>query len=484
VTDHRPPACHYDRQLGERVTRNHRDDCPTHTGGTCPGRRGCTPCTAPHCVVCGHEHATNDHPLTCPACLGKIREDLDTIPPAFTALTVEAYDGGRDGRLVAAAPIPGGNAQVLIGPYVRLNLLRTGSLAGMRTFTKDHKASDPIPPLAILAQWEDLWRGWLDHATTKRATVANTVAYLTQQLGYMSQQTGGGVPDWVAFTRQIRTLRARLEHALHDEREPERGVECFECGDRLVRRFRDARLCRHQTPARVELQTWLARRNTAQDWLRVLGSYPETGGPDWREMRDAAAPSAQLLADARRPCEKCAAHQGGIDDPTAGMSWECPGCRKEYSPGEYATAVRRDLMENGAEGDGWTHITMAADAASTMTGHTIAAPTVRQWISREKVASKVDPRGARLVYWPDVADEAVKAVARAVEAAAERRRKAELEERLWSMVAAGEKPRAAGKRLGIRRARVLELCQGWADEGLLEYRRSPDLGWAVDQVAG
>jgi hypothetical protein len=321
VTDHRPPACHYDKQLGERVTRNHRDDCPSHTDQPCPGRRGCAPCTAPHCVVCGHEHTNNDHPLTCPECLGKIREDLDTIPPAHTALAVEAMAGGRDGRLVAAAPIPGGNAAVLIGPYVRLNLLRTGSVAGMKTFTEDHRASDPIPPLAILAQWEDIWRGWLGHATKKRATVANTVAYLTQQLGYMAQQAGPGVPDWVAFTHQVRTVRAHLEHALHDERQPERGVECFECGDRLVRRFRDARLCRHETPARVELQAWVTSRNHAQDWLRVLGTYPETGGPDWGELREAAAPPAGLLAAARQPCEKCSKHQGGSTTrPPA-----CPG---------------------------------------------------------------------------------------------------------------------------------------------------------------
>jgi hypothetical protein len=45
----------------------------------------------------------------------------------YTDLAVEAIAGGRDGRLVAAAPIPGGNAAVLIGPYVRLDLLRTGS---------------------------------------------------------------------------------------------------------------------------------------------------------------------------------------------------------------------------------------------------------------------------------------------------------------------------------------------------------------------
>ena len=81
MTEHRPPACRYDRGLGECVTRGHRDDCTTPDQ-----HRGCLPCTAPHCVVCGHEHLTNDQPQTCPTCLGKVREDLDTIPPAFTAL--------------------------------------------------------------------------------------------------------------------------------------------------------------------------------------------------------------------------------------------------------------------------------------------------------------------------------------------------------------------------------------------------------------
>jgi hypothetical protein len=476
MTEHRAPSCHYDRQMKARVTREHRDDCPdpaTHSG--------CKPCTAPHCAVCGREHTSNDQPVTCPTCEGKIRADLTAIPAALTELALEALAGGNDGRLVAAAPIPGGTAQVLIGPSVRMDLLRTGSVAGMKTLADDHRRHDPIPPLAVLGQWDSIWRGYLGHTHPPgvRPTAASCCAYLTTQLGYMAQQTGPGVPDFSVFAHQVRSIRSRLEHALHDEREPERGVECFECGDQLVRRFRDHRHCRHSTPAREELRGWLIRQADGQAWLRTLATYPEAGGPRWDEVKAAAGPPAELLAAARLPCPVCAAAPGGIDNPDPGQSWECPGCRREYSVGEYANAVRRDLLQNGVEGDGWTHVGMAAEAATTMTGYMIPAGTVRKWVDRGKVSSRLTATGVRLVFWADVADEAAAAVRRAVTAAADRRRRVELEEQLWTAVAAGMKPRDAGRRLGISRARVVALCEQWSEEGRLDYSRAPDLGWAV-----
>jgi hypothetical protein len=80
-----------------------------------------------------------------------------------------------------------------------------------------------------------------------------------------------------------------------------------------------------------------------------------------QDLAAARGPSASLVAAARRPCAKCQDRQGGLDDPRAGRSWECPGCRKEYDVGEYATAVRRDLLENGDQGDGWIHVTRGRD---------------------------------------------------------------------------------------------------------------------------
>lgn len=428
MTDPRKPApCHFDRTLGERVTRKHRDDCPGELDtGPCPAAgRGCAPCTAPHCLICGQEHATNSEPNTCAECVGKIRDDLTDIQACYTDLAREALDAGADGHLVAAAPIPGGTAQVLIGPTVRLNMLRTGRGLTLAVLADDHRPGDPIPPLAILAQWEDIYRIWLDHKIDRRVTVAGALGYLGSQLAYIANHVTPDAPDFVVFTKQLRSLRAHLERALHDEREPERGVECFACGDRLVRRFRDPKRCRHSTPAR--------------EWFRVLASYGV-----WPYPTEAAA--------ARLPCDTCS--QGGLDDPRFGRSWECPGCRKEYTPGEYATATRRDLLENGDQGDGWTHVTLAAEAATDLVGMTISESTVRKWLERGKVSGLCAwtpgrAWGQRLVYWPDVAAEAVDAVAR-LQAAEERRRQRAVVEAKWrAAVARGEKPRVAAKRLGI-----------------------------------
>lgn len=433
--DRGPEPCHYDRDHGGRVTRRHRDDCPnpaTH--------KGCAPCTAPHCVLCGREHLDNNHPITGEHCVIGTMTDLDDILAADQLLAVEATDAGADGRLVAAAPIPGGDAAVLRGPSVRLDAVRVS-----RTFREDHnidpkgRSHDPIPPLAVLAQWEDMWRQWLDHPTpTHRATLTRTVAYLRDHVPAMAQQTDG--PDWLKFAHQTRTLRSRLEQQLHDERDHEQGVECFECGDQLVRRFRVPKPCQHPTPARVELERWL-----------TLG-YPEalTG-------RDVRA--------ARIPCGDCS--QGGLDDPSAGQSWECLGCRKQYDSAAYATAVRRDLLDDDA-GDGWTHITMAADAATQLTGHLVPASTVRKWMDRGRVAAlcvwRCDqapdgglspvPWGMRLVFWPDVADAAVEAVRRLVEVEQERRRRAAQYAAWCEAVDAGEGERAAGDRLGIHPERI------------------------------
>jgi hypothetical protein len=201
-------------------------------------------------------------------------------------------EAGRDGRLVAAAPIPGGTAAVLIGPTVRLDVMRVARGLTPDVLAEDHRRGDPIPPLAVLAQWEDIYRSWLNHELAGRATIGRAIRYLKAQLPYIANHVTADAPDWLEFTRQVRKLRAECERALHDEREPERGVECFECGDTLVRRFRVARRCRHSTPARRQLVEWMHARAIAQDWLRVLATYPEIMPPRQDELRSAAAPPA------------------------------------------------------------------------------------------------------------------------------------------------------------------------------------------------
>jgi hypothetical protein len=422
-TDRRPPACHYDRNLHMRVTRRHDPHCPSLTTGSCPANdRGCQPCQAPHCIICGREHTTPARPDTCTDCEAKIAADLTDITKAYNALADEALHAGADGQLAAAAPIPGGEAQVLRGPTIPIPALRTGHGFQVTHLVKDHRPGDPMPPLAILGQWEDIYRDWLTHPkrTWRRATIPTAVAYLRDQLPYLANHaTTGSAPDFLAFTRQIRDLRANLEQRLHDDDNPEQGVACFECGERLVRRIRARKSCRHTTPAREHLALRMTLRPLAFLLVEDLAQkraqrHPDARWPTSAEFAATLLPSPQEVAMARIPCDACAkAGLGGVDDPTAGHSWECPGCRKEYKPGEYVTAVRLDLA---ADRDGWPNIANAAAAATTLTEWPVGDKTIRGWILKGWVRSEIQMRadglpGVRLVFWPDVRREAKRVAA-------------------------------------------------------------------------
>jgi hypothetical protein len=212
----------------------------------------------------------------------------------------------------------------------------------------------------------------------------------------------------------------------------------------------------HNTPARAELRRWA-----------TLG-YPE------------ALTAADIRA-AYQPCGRC--DQGGIENPSAGQSWECPGCRKDYDPGEYATAVRRDLLTGGPDRDGWTHVAMAAEAVTMMTGVTFGPDRIRRWMDRSQVAAvcrwRAERRGGvlvsvqnglRLVLWTDVRDRAEESIRRAKELELERQHVARQEQQLRAAVAGGEDPASAGKRLDIHPARVARFLDKWDAEARLEAR--------------
>ncbi|GAW54725.1 hypothetical protein [Nocardioides sp. PD653] len=477
MTEHRKPKpCHFDRRLGQRVTRGHAPDCPTLATypNTCPGHDGCAPCTADHCTTCGREHTTREHPVTCPDCIGIVRKDLDDIRWFARHLRWQAARG--NGLQVAGARIPGGDAMVI--------LARAG--AGYDDLTTnfgphkdnpkadllalDHADDDLVPVLLPLLGWEHQWRHHFGHTPRSRkdrAPVTAITRYLADQLTNAAQTMHG--PDWGEFTRDMLALRRELEGVLHDEQDPQRGVPCFECGERLVRRFGDPRPCRHSTPARKHLGDVEREARAAAARVAVLRTYPELGDPTYADLRAARrTPTEAEESAARVPCQACVESkvgQGGVEDPSVGQSWECLGCRKHYTPGEYANAVRSDLLKGGP--DGWTHISMAAEAATTMTGVPIPPATVRRWVERNHVValcrwSRGVTWGQQLVEWQSVADQAAKAVERAERAAAERARLDLQRASLRAAVEAGEDVDEAGRRLGIHPARVARFEAEWA----------------------
>lgn len=427
-----------------------------HTDPTAPGAcAGCLPCPEPHCVLDGRTHLDPAHPLTCPDCLSKVRQDLTDTRWLARHLRWQASRG--ENLRTPSAPLPGGDAMVMM----------TRHAPTTRT-TTEH--DDLRTVLGVLLDWDQQLRRALGHRHLLRPSVTGVSRYLTEHLTRWAQDTTGTYPDWQAFARAAGDLRRTLERVLHDEQTPELGVACFECGDRLVRRWGNPKPCGHRTPAKDHVHAVRRRATAATDWIRTLATYPELGQPWDREYAAAHGPSDVELAAARQPCAACAeAGQGGITDPSAGQSWECPGCRKAYTPGEYATAVRRDLLERGPDGDGWTHVNMAAEAASTLTGFFVAPATVRRWMDRGQVVAVCSWRrgqawGPRLVLWPSVAEVASAAAERQARRMAER---AELERQRTAFRAAleaGEDATAAGARLGIHPGRVKRFVGEWEAE--------------------
>jgi hypothetical protein len=156
--------------------------------------------------------------------------------------------------------------------------------------------------------------------------------------------------------------------------------------------------------------------------------------------------------------------------------------------------VKRDLLENGDQGNGWIHVRAAADAATDVIGMVVTDSLVRKWLDRGKVGGLCEwtagrPWGLRLVYWPDVAAEAIDAVARMQAEVEKRRAKAE-QEKTWhrdvlAAVAKGGRVKVAGRRvaerLGVHPARLPALVDDLESE--LAWRRAVGRGEDPTKVA-
>jgi hypothetical protein len=371
-------ACHRRPGDGRALTGQHDDDC---TDLKC---RGCQTCPEPHCGVCGNEHATNAHPLTCAGCVGEVREDLAVVVELSRHLWDQAVNGGNEGRLLAAAPIPGGDPLVLVSPggwglgQFRQMVHRLGHTdAGGEpapldvSHLDDERASDPEPPLLVLASLEEMWRSILGQPqATERATIRRAAAYLNQNLTWAAQRRD---IDMLEFVSTLRGLRSRLENTLVDGERLSKGVECFGCGRVLTRAYHPPRPCRHVAEAK-------AQGITAAAWIRTVETYPELVPRKIRAKHDIRS-------------EHALCKQGGLSEPDVTTGWECRTCKRQYTAGDYARAV----MHQTSNAQGWVTAVLASQA----TGRPIR--TVHSWIYRRKVPACCELRThALMVWWPDV----------------------------------------------------------------------------------
>lgn len=296
-------------------------------------------CPQRHCAVCAH-HLEISEIVTCWHCLGRTRRDLIAIVDLVALLPEHALHASTRGRPVAAEPIPGGDAVVMLG-------------RGSEGLSEDGTTNvgDPEPPAWVLGWWEEVWREALSLGSRKPPwqrpadrTIADAHAFLNEHLDWAASYHRG----FALFARDLVSTRRHLEAVLHAGDAPMEGVSCFECGATLEREFRAPKPC--SCPPRSSVH------------VRAL--------PIWDKIH--------------------ASHdQGGLRDPDPDAGWRCPRCHREYSPGEYRLAVQSAYDELAA-----ADFRTQSDV-TRLTG--CPRGTVQGWASRGVVRRRRDTSG-RVIY--------------------------------------------------------------------------------------
>jgi hypothetical protein len=314
----------YRNSHDERVLRGeHTDACsgagpdwhPPLTWIDCDG---CAPCTKRHCRSCDREHLDNDHPRTCPRCVGRVRTRLQRLVDLSVLAQTRLRNwwpsvspgAPRNGAGSNETPLPGGDLLVLTGPGSR-------AINNPRPDLDEH-VEDPLAVTTELAIYADDW--WAEQhpdqhlERTLPPTLTWVVRYLGEHLTWAAQR----YPLFEEFTQVISVLVGRLEAELRDEVHVLRGVPCLECGVTLERRARALQPCRHQRlPQRRTVRDFQGYSRKLGYCLERLESWPEY------DARVTAWFVDHLNCD-----------QGGL-----APKWTCPGCGQKYDDRQYRNAV-------------------------------------------------------------------------------------------------------------------------------------------------
>jgi len=331
-------------------------DQPTCDTNTC---RGCAPCPDNHCAVCGVHHTDDTHPITCPECVAGIREDLKALPALCLQLRRHAREGNS--LRLAAAPIPGGEATVMVAPSTTTAHSRAWYAEGHKPTCKDpdclgclgysvdasHKQDewdgDADTPMLVLVQWEDAWRDTLGSPTQRRPHLKHAIDYLADHLTLMAQRHDPPIAD---FAEELAALRYHLEEVLGDGVRNQPGAPCVHCGTALVQISSKPRACKHRRLADDLAKAFEEPRFNLH---ALCWAYPK-------------------IALEHQKCD-----QGGLRD-----TWQCLRCRRRYTDDQYRHAVGTEYIRSARS--------LTARELEWKTG--VPATTIRAWGSMGRVAKR------------------------------------------------------------------------------------------------
>jgi hypothetical protein len=258
----------------------------------------------------------------------RIAQELTTIVSLYDDLHAEAENRASD-----QSYIPGGDAEVMLGPAARYSEWERQIDEAERAYFADETGdvqwleiadqdSDAPAVLLVLGMWEERVRMAMDRPSDLRMTVTRAADFLRSTLDWTTGSDPGGranFPDAWAMSVDLSDLRTRLEAVLHDGirhdhsaaacfRDDQDNTETGKCGGRLVRRTLNRRDCIHVARA---IDMAKGKSDPVGILRRTLMAFPED-------------------EEEHKRCD-----QGGRDD-----IYRCQKCGGYYTEAEYWLAVR------------------------------------------------------------------------------------------------------------------------------------------------
>ena len=216
----KPKPCRWDRDAKKHLLREHLPEC---VDVAC---KGCRPCThdehgnpVRHCRTRNRCTSHLDwHEVTCPECVGKVRNNLARVVDLLAVMPAEAEQRGVNSE---PANLAGPHADYVTAQWRLVNADRAGITV------EELDLRDPYTCLTLHERTirEDLGH---DEMTLVSETVAGAVSYLSWVLTDLARDAER-TPLLTALQADARVLVDHMEAALRDGRAPERGIPCPEC---------------------------------------------------------------------------------------------------------------------------------------------------------------------------------------------------------------------------------------------------------------